>query len=141
MVAWGAHLGHFFTQKILKNFIVIAVEDLPINFHFSKHQNQSLFLLLKFKTLRVDKLVHFDCSDAVKKTMLVKVMPGNLFGITSRGSSETPNTSSSAQKPYLGTTYIESEIEENVDLERHFKNYEFTESCWLSGWCLKVLRW
>ena len=50
-------------------------------------------------------------------------MPINVFG-TSSSSYEIGNkidTSLFVQKPYLRTNYIESTIEEDIDLKNHFR--------------------
>ena len=52
-------------------------------------------------------------------------MPINVFGNSSNNSERKIDTSLFVQKPYLRTNYIESNIEENIDLKNHteLKNY------------------
>ena len=49
----------------------------------------------------------------------------NVFGNSSNNSDNKIDTSLFVQKPYLRTTYIESNIEEDIDLKNQFriKNY------------------
>ena len=49
-------------------------------------------------------------------------MPINLFGISSHDNNNKIDTSLFVQKPYLRTDYIESNIEEDIDLKNQFRN-------------------
>ena len=48
-------------------------------------------------------------------------MPINVFGNSSNNSEQKIDTSLNVQKPYLRTNYIESNIEEDLDLENQFR--------------------
>ena len=48
-------------------------------------------------------------------------MPINVFGNSSNNSDNKIDTSLSVQKPYLRTNYIESNIEEDIDLKNQFR--------------------
>ena len=48
-------------------------------------------------------------------------MPIKLFGSTSGKSPNTLDTSQFVQKPYLRINYIESNIEEDIDIRNQFK--------------------
>ena len=48
-------------------------------------------------------------------------MPINVIGNSSGNSENKIDTSSFVQKPYLRSNYIESAIEENIDLKNHFR--------------------
>ena len=48
-------------------------------------------------------------------------MPINVFGNSSNNSHNKIDTSLFAQKPYLGTIYIKSNIEEDIDLKNQFR--------------------
>ena len=48
-------------------------------------------------------------------------MPRNVFGNSSNNSDKKIDTSLFIQKPYLRTNYIESNIEENIDLKNQFR--------------------
>ena len=48
-------------------------------------------------------------------------MPINVFGISSKNSDNKIDTSLFVQKPYLRTNYIESNIEEDIDLKNQFR--------------------
>ena len=47
-------------------------------------------------------------------------MPINVFGNSSNNSENKIDTSIFVQKPYLRTNYIESNIEEDIDLKNQF---------------------
>ena len=49
-------------------------------------------------------------------------MPINVFGNSSNNSDNKIDTSLFVQKPYLRTNYIESNIEEDIDLKNQFRN-------------------
>ena len=48
-------------------------------------------------------------------------MPINVFGNSSLENKNKIDTSLLVQKPYLRTKYIESNIEEDVDLKNHYR--------------------
>ena len=48
-------------------------------------------------------------------------MPINVFGNSSNNSENKIDTSLFVQKPYLRTNYIESNIEEDIDLKNQYK--------------------
>ena len=48
-------------------------------------------------------------------------MPINIFGHSSNNSENKIDTSLFVQKPYLRTTYIESNIEEDIDLKNQYR--------------------
>ena len=48
-------------------------------------------------------------------------MPINVFGSTSLNPENKIDTSSFVQKPYLKTNYIESNIEEYIDMKKQFR--------------------
>ena len=48
-------------------------------------------------------------------------MPNNVFGNSSNNSEQKIDTSLFVNKPYLRTNYIESNIEEDVDLKNQFR--------------------
>ena len=48
-------------------------------------------------------------------------MPINVFGNSSNNSDNKIYTSLIVQKPYLGTNYIESNIEEDIDLKNQLR--------------------
>ena len=48
-------------------------------------------------------------------------MPINVFGNSSNNSEQKIDTSLFVQKPYLRTNYIESNIEEDIDLKNQFR--------------------
>ena len=48
-------------------------------------------------------------------------MPINVFGSTSSSSSGNVNTSTFVQKPYLRSNYLESNMEEDIDMKNQFK--------------------
>ena len=48
-------------------------------------------------------------------------MPINVFGNSSNNSDDKIDTSLFVQKPYLGTNYIEANIEEDIDLKNQFR--------------------
>ena len=48
-------------------------------------------------------------------------MPINVFGNSSNNSDNKIDTSLFVQKPYLRTNYIESNIEEDIDLKNQFR--------------------
>ena len=48
-------------------------------------------------------------------------MPINVFGNSSNNSDNKIDTSLFVQKPYLRTNYIESSIEEDIDLKNQYK--------------------
>ena len=49
------------------------------------------------------------------------MMPINVFGISSHDNNNKSDTSLFVQKPYLRTSFIESNIEEDIDLRNHFR--------------------
>ena len=48
-------------------------------------------------------------------------MPINVFGNSSKNSEQKIDTSLFTQNPYLGTNYIESDIEEDIDLKNQYR--------------------
>ena len=48
-------------------------------------------------------------------------MPINVFGNSSNNNDNKNDTSLFVQKPYLKTNYIESNIEEDIDLKNQYK--------------------
>ena len=48
-------------------------------------------------------------------------MPSNVFGNSSNNNDNRIDTSLFVQKPYLRTNYIESHIEEDIDLENQYR--------------------
>ena len=48
-------------------------------------------------------------------------MPINVFGNSSNNSEQKIDTSLFVQKPYLRTNYIESNIEEDIDLKNQYR--------------------
>ena len=48
-------------------------------------------------------------------------MPINVFGNSSNNSENKIDTNLFVQKPYLRTNYIESNIEENINMKNQFK--------------------
>ena len=48
-------------------------------------------------------------------------MPNNVFGNSSNNSDNKIDTSLFVQKPYLRTNYIESNIEEDIDLKNQYR--------------------
>ena len=48
-------------------------------------------------------------------------MPINVFGNSSNNSEQKIDTSLFVQKPYLRTNYIESNIEEEIDLKNQYR--------------------
>ena len=48
-------------------------------------------------------------------------MPINVFGNSSKNSEQKIDTSLFVQKPYLRTNYIESNIEEDIDLKNQYR--------------------
>ena len=48
-------------------------------------------------------------------------MPINVFGNSSNNSEQKIDTSLFVQKPYLRTNYIESNVEEDIDLKNQFR--------------------
>ena len=53
-------------------------------------------------------------------------MPINVFGNSSINSGNKIDTSLFVQKPYLRTNYIESNIEEDLDLKNQYRIKKFT---------------
>ena len=48
-------------------------------------------------------------------------MPINIFGISSNNANNKIDTSLFVQKPYLRTNYIESNIEEDIDMKNQYR--------------------
>ena len=48
-------------------------------------------------------------------------MPADVFGSTSRNSSNTLDTSLFVQKPYFRIYYIQSKIEKDIELKNQYK--------------------
>ena len=48
-------------------------------------------------------------------------MPINVFGNSVKNNNNKIDTSLFVQKPYLGSNYLESNIEEDIDLKNQFK--------------------
>ena len=48
-------------------------------------------------------------------------MPINVFGNSSNNSEQKIDTSLFVQKPYLRTNYIESNVEENIDMKNQYR--------------------
>ena len=61
------------------------------------------------------------CSCLIFENIYILNMPINVFGNSSNNSEQKIDTSLFVQKPYLRTNYIESNLEEDIDLKNQYK--------------------
>ena len=64
--------------------------------------------------------------------------PINVFGNASNDNVRKIDTSLFVQKPYLRTNYIESNIEEDIDLKNQFRMKNLTDPIGISEPCSKI---
>ena len=64
-------------------------------------------------------------------------MPINVFGNSSNNNDNKIDTSLFVQKPYLRTNYIESNIEEDIDLKNQYKIKNLPDPTNLQDVCSK----
>ena len=64
-------------------------------------------------------------------------MPINVFGNSSNNNDNKIDTSLFVQKPYLRTNYIESNIEEDIDLKNQYKIKNLPDPTNLQDACIK----
>ena len=64
-------------------------------------------------------------------------MPINIFGISSNNANNKIDTSLFVQKPYLRTNYIESNIEEDIDLKNQYRIKNLPDPIKIQDACTK----
>ena len=67
------------------------------------------------------------------------MMPINVFGNSSNNSDKKTDTSLFVQKPYLRSNYIESNIEEDIDLKNQYRIKNLPDPFSITELVVKIL--